>query len=316
MGGQTPRFALNFFGGDVAGSLSDDNDKYTGEDRLSLDRVLAALEAHNHHLTAAMDVPDTDVDLSLPTGASGTLNAGVTYYYCVSFVDAAGLETTTGPETSIATPDVLLTPEAPSGETSTQTGSTLLAGLYYYGLTGLREAEESSLGALGAVTVLTGENTTTLTLPDLGTATSYQIWRMKDTDPGWTRIATSTSGTYLDTGAVPAGHYGDPTNIPPTSGTGVASYAIDVALAGDDITSLDTATSWRIYRSETSGVYSSASLVHEVIERTSDTDPTAPLMTHWLDDGDAQLTGSPKQFATALLVPSREMPTAVRGNGS
>jgi hypothetical protein len=298
--GQTPRFQFNFFGADTPGSFDDDDAKYSSDDRLQLDALLAALEKHDHRVGAALIDPAAEPDLLL--SSDGALDAGITYYYCVSFVDANGLESVSGPEVSIDTPDLLLAPDAPAGETSSA-GGALTPGLYYYALTGLRAAEESPLGQVEAVTVLQDEDTVTLTLPDLEDATSYQVWRQKSTDPGWTRIATSSTGSYVDAGAVAAGTYGDPDNIPPAANTGVGAYAITLTLAGADLAAVQDATSWRIYRSETSGAYSATSLVHEVIERTDDTDPTSDLLTSWLDDGDAPLTGSPKLYSTQLSIP-------------
>lgn len=302
MAGQTPRFALNFFGGDNPGSIDDDDGKYTGEDRLSIDRILSALEKHNHHLSASMDAPDDMPTAVLDLTVEGALDGGTTYYYCVSFVNADGLETVSGPEVSVATPDLLEEPDAPSGETAASTG-TLSTGLYYYALSSLRGDEESGLSDIDAVTVLDGENTVILTLPVLGDATSFQIWRQKDTDPGWTRVGISSTPTFTDTGAVPAGTYGNPANVPPTSSTDTSQYTVRITLTGDDLTRVQTATAWRLYRTESSGLYTAASLVHEVIEHVDDTDPDSALMSTWLDDGDATLTGSPKVFSTELVVP-------------
>lgn len=300
MAGQTPRFALNFFGGDTPGSLDDDADKFTGEDRLTIDRILAAFENHNHRVAASLDVPDADPDVQL--GTAGTLAAGTTYYYVVSFLNAQGLETPSGPEVSVDTPDLLEASDAPQGTSSTVTANTLTAGQYYYALTGLRAGEESPLGDPTTVTVLEGENTVSLVLPALGDADNYQVWRMKDTDPQWTRIVTTNTGTATDDGSIPPALYGDPANTAPTDNTGVDKYSVTITLTGDDLTSLPTTSGWRIYRTDTSGLYSSASLVHEVIERTDDTNPSSPLLSSWIDTGDAQLTGSPKLFSNELLV--------------
>jgi hypothetical protein len=298
--GQTPRFGLNFFGNDTSGTFSDDSDKYTSEDRLLIDRLLTAFENHDHHkneqLLAPTDVPTATLDSS----GSGTLEAGGTYYYVVSFIDAAGLETVSGPEVSIDMPDLLETPDLPQGETGTVTGNQLTPGQYYYALSGLRDGEESALSDPSAITLLSDENTVTLTLPALGDATSFQIWRMKDTDPGYTRIGTSSTGTFIDDGSVPAGVYGDPANFTPTGVGGADTYSIVIDLGPDDATAVQNTSGWRLYRSDTSGVYSAASLVHEVIEREDDLDPTSDRLTEWTDTGDAFLLGSPKQIANTM----------------
>jgi hypothetical protein len=237
---------------------------------------------------------------TLDSSGSGTLEAGGTYYYVVSFIDAAGLETVSGPEVSIDMPDLLETPDLPQGETGTVTGNQLTPGQYYYALSGLRDGEESALSDPSAITLLSDENTVTLTLPTLGDATSFQIWRMKDTDPGYTRIGTSSTGSFVDDGSVPAGVYGDPANFTPTGVGGADTYSIVIDLGPDDATAVQNTSGWRLYRSDTSGVYSAASLVHEVIEREDDLDPTSDRLTEWTDTGDAFLLGSPKQIANTM----------------
>lgn len=300
MAGQTPRFGLNFFGGDTPGSIDDDNDKFTSEDPLTVDRLFATLEKHDHHLRLATEPPTEEPDLEVDD--VGALEAGTTYYYVLSFVNADGLETTVGPEVSIDTPDLLAIPDAPSGETSDSTGA-LEPGLYYYALTALRDSEESPLSEPDIVTVLTDEDTVTLTLPALGDADGLQVWRQGENDPGWTRIGVATSTTFTDTGAIPAGLYGDPANIPPTFSVGQDIYSITITLTGDDLDRLDDVNAWRIYRTDVSGAYSATSLVHEVIERTDELDPESDLVSSWIDTGDAPLTGSPKLIASELLVP-------------
>lgn len=300
MSGLTPRFALSFFDDETSGSLSDDSGKHTGEDRLTIDRLLGALETHTHRVNTITAEP-TEAPL-LADGSTGSLSAGQTYYYVTSFVNADGLETAAGPEESIDLPDLLATPDAPQGETSN--GSGLLGlGQYYYALSGLRGSEETPLSEPAIVTLVADEDTVTLTLPALGDATTVQVWRQKSTESGWTRIGLSATGTYVDDGSVPAGAYGDPDNSPPLTNTGISNYSITVTLTAADQLLAVTANSWRIYRSTESGAYSAASLVHDVVERLDDDDPLSALRTSWIDDGDAPLTGSPKLFSQELVVP-------------
>jgi hypothetical protein len=301
MAGQTPRFNLNFFGGDTQGSLDDDDDKYTSEDRLTLDRVLTAFENHDHHLTSTMAGPISAPSVLL--GTAGQLAAGETYYYVISFVNSAGLETVAGDEVSVDTPDLLEAPDAPQGATDDTGLGALFSGQYYYALSGLRGAEESPLGLSTAVTLLTDEHQVTLTLPALDDATSFQVWRMKDDDPGWTRIGTTTSSTFLDAGTVAAGLYGDPANEVPLISEGINNYSVTITLTGADVAAVQDSAGWRIYRTDTSGVYSATSLVHEVVERVDEFDSTSDLLTSWIDEGDAQLTGSPNTTSTQLEIP-------------
>lgn len=306
MSGQTPRFGFNFFDTQTTGALSDDGAKFTGEDRLSLDALLAAFEKHNHRVPAHQGEP-TDVPTGALSEGDGTLEGGLTYFYVVSFIDSNGLETVAGPELSIATPALLDPPAAPTAIAGVDVGidtGSLEPGLYYYALTAQRANEESLLGEPVNVTLTDDEHTVQLALPDLGDADAYQVWRMKDSDPSWTRIALITSDTCIDTGAIPPAEYGDPANIPPeVANTGASSYAITITLGSDDATVAQTARGWRLYRSTISGQYAATSLVHEVVEHEDETDATSPLVTTWYDDGDTPLTGSPKIVATALQIP-------------
>jgi hypothetical protein len=303
MAGQTPRFNFNFFGGDTDGTIGEDDEKFTGEDRLSLDSILASFETHTHRPVVVLGAPVASPTIADTVG--GSLLAGTTYFYVVSFVNADGQETTTGPEASHTTPDVLPVPAAPQGATADSPTGALTPGLYYYALSALRGGEETALSELTAITILTGDNgTVELSLPSLGDADSLQIWRQESTDPGWTRIGTSITGSYTDLGAVAAGIYGDPTNTPPEISIGIDEYQLTITLAGADVAAVQATSGWRIYRSTVSGVYGAASLVHQVIEREDDLDPTSDLLTSFVDDGDAALTGSPKIISTELMIPA------------
>lgn len=301
MAATTPRFGFNWFDSQTDGDITDDALKFTGEDRLTLDSILAALEKHDHHRVEIIGQPN-----SIPTATydiGGELESGTEYFYVVSFVTADGLETISGPETSVTTPDVLAIPIAPSAVTSDATG-TLTEGIYYYAVTGLRDAEESGLSDFTVITVLDDENTVTITLPPLGDAQRFQIWRQKETEETWTRIGITDAATFTDDGSVPPAQYGDPDNVPPDESDDEGQYLTSVTLTGDDLSDIQdpNIVAWRLYRTTDSGNYSAASLVHEVVERTVETDPTSPLLSYWIDDGDEPLTGSPKRVTNQLAI--------------
>jgi hypothetical protein len=295
MASTTPRFGLNYFGGDIPGSLTDDGQKYTLGDRLLIDKLLAAIEAHNHHVTAVdSDLPTDAPTLTLHDDVGGTLEAGHTYYYEITFVDDNGLETPAGDEVSIDTPDLLDAPAAPSGESAT--GGSLPAGMYYYALTAIRGTEESTLGSAFTMTLLAGEGTATLTLPALGGADSLRVWRMGLNESYYTKIGTSSTGTFTDTGTVAADPCAcDPDNQPPAANSGASIYSVTLALSTADaaIISAGHIKSWRIYRTETSGNYLASSLVHDTVETIDELDPDSGLVTTWIDDGDSLLPGQP-----------------------
>lgn len=313
MSGTTPRFGLNWFDGDSQpGSLSDDGQKYTGDDRLLLDRLLAAIENHDHSDPDSTDPSPTPepVGLSLTSG-SGALEAGKTYFYRVSFVDRQGTETPASDEASIDTPDRLTAPAAPSA--TTDPGGTLPAGLYFYALTAVRGIEETPLGEPVSVTVLVGEGQVTLTPPSLGDATAFYVWRMNDADGQWARFPSTISfGDFVDDGSVTP----TPRSAPSTN-TGVSNYSVSVTLDTPDQTTVQNFAGWKIYRTETSGTYGGNSLVEKVTTRTVESDPTSPLVTSFTDAGDALLPGSPPpinqgtkmRFVKQRLAIVTELPT-------
>lgn len=289
MSGTTPRFGLSWFNGDTQeGSLGDDGHKFTGDDRLLLDRLLSAIENHDHSDPSATDPSPTPAPptLSLISG-SGALESGKTYFYCVSFVDAHGTETPASDEVSIDTPDRLPAPDAPSAETDTS--GTLPAGLYFYALTAVRGAEETPLGEPVAVTVLVGEGQVTLTLPPLGDATAFYVWRMNDADGQWARFSTTVSfGDFVDDGSeVPI-----PRSAPSTN-TGTSDYSVSITLDVPDQSTVQNFAGWKIYRSTTSGTYGGNSLVEKVTTRVDQVDPGSPLVTSFEDTGDSLFPGSP-----------------------
>ena len=302
MAGLTPRFGWNFFGGNTEGAITDDGGKFTGLDRLDMDKILAAIEVHDYHAHAATDTTADAPTLQRLT--TGVLEGGTTYFYKVSLVDQNGMEGEASTEVSISTPDVLTAPQAPSGvvlDTGTNPGN----GVYYYALTLIRGSEESTLGDIETVTVLAGDGSVELTMPTVTEtdATSFRIWRMGTNESGYTRVTVVpvSTTTWIDDGTVPSDPCPtDPDNQPPSANAGADVYSVQITLPAETIARLAGASAWRIYRTEVSGSYAADSLVHEVVERTDDLDPTTPLLTTWLDDGDELLTGTPKAVSQSL----------------
>ena len=131
MSDKTPRFGFSFFGGSVAGALTDDGSAFTMRDRLALDHILEALEGHQHSNPAGgQRVPDPTGIPAATLLTGGTLGAGQTLYYAVTFVDRHGLETASSDEIAIETATIVATPASPDAVTAT--GGTLTPGLYYY----------------------------------------------------------------------------------------------------------------------------------------------------------------------------------------
>jgi hypothetical protein len=172
----------------------------------------------------------------------------------------------------------------------------LTTGTYDYALTAVRQDEESVLGEISTIQLITGENAVTITVPALGDADSYSVWRMKSTESGFTRLDSELPpGDYTDDGSVsPQSCPLDPAYAPPTSNSGIDNLSVTVALVGDDITAVQDFVGWRIYRTTVSGDYSAQSLVAYVTERVDEEDPESDLLTSYIDEGDALVTGTPK----------------------
>jgi len=300
MAGQTPRFKFNAFGAGTPGSITDDGQKYTSLDRFKLDRLLAAIEGHDHlaaQSMPALPLPPTGVLLS----DSGHLTAGYTYHYRVALVDLKGNESIASPELHLQTPTPLPPPgmaglSAPAfddAEIPVAIVGALAPGYYYYAVTALRGVEESTIGPAAMVSLIIGESTVLLELPAHLNADSFRIWRMGSSDAGFTRIGVTADPTFVDDGSVPADPCAcDPGSAPPSANTGISSFSVQVALPAGTV--LTGVRSWRLYRSVYAGIYKTAALVHEVVERDDEWDITSPLVTTWLDTGDRLSVGQPQ----------------------
>jgi hypothetical protein len=303
----TPRFGLTAAGGNDGATIVDDGNKFTLEDRFTIDRVLNALERHRHNV-----LPGESLEPMLPTaalGTSGTLPPGADLYYSVSFVDRDGLETVGSEEVLVQTPAPIAPPGAPFVETTD--GGTLPVGLYYYVLTALRGSEESTISAPVTAQVIPGDTTVLVRMPPPQTGTTgYRIWRMGGTESGYTRIGTAAAqadAIFVDDGSVPADPCAcDPENSPPTISRGASIYSATVTLHPDDAALITTGRypAWRLYRTDASGNYPQSSLVHEVVERQSGDplDTSSPLLIEWVDLGAELAAGRPNLFDQSLAI--------------
>lgn len=298
MASLTPRFKLNYFGAGVPGGLTDDGLKFTGLDRLTIDRVLQQLESADHHYHARSVATVSTPSLTL--GSTGGLAPGTTYFYRVTFVTTGGLETSAGPEVSITTPPALTRPTAPTA--ISDAGGTLKDGLYYYALTATRSTgsgtEQSLLSDSVTMRCTGGDNTAILRIPTLTSGNGVNVWRMHESEGYFTKVGTAASaGTFTDTGTVPADPCGcTPDKQPPATARGSYVYAVTVTVAAADAPKLAAGsgyTAWRVYRSTTSGSYSSQSLVAQIVERESEFDMSTPLLDDYVDLGEALLAGRP-----------------------
>lgn len=301
--GSTNRFGLTTFDGttfNLEGAFSNGDRKF-------LDRVLAALETHDHgggvRLADPVDQPTAEV-----TDVGGALPGGRTYYYRVSFLDQFGLETAAAPEVSVSTAAKLSSPQPP--DLTAGAAGTLSPGNYFYALTRVKDGYETSLGSPGIITLGSGQNSITLGLPDLDGADAFGIWRQGPADSYYTRIGETVAATAVDDGSIPASDCPtSPSNLPPAGNLTNSTNAITITVPHPDIVGVvdGQVSGWRVYRSQFSGVYESNSLVAEVTTIDPETDALA---LEWTDTGASGTVGQPLATSRTLT------PTvAIQGGG-
>lgn len=308
MASKTPRFGLNRFGNGVDGSLGDDGGKFTGTDRMVLDRVLAAYETHVHAGGERLGDPSGAPTLVLDS-AGGSLPGGKTYYYTVTYIDEFGLETAYADEASVTTPAQVSIPTNPG--LNTINAGTLAEGLYQYALTAHKGSGETPLSGISTVTVSDWKQVD-VSFVAPANADAISIWRQGPAEAGFTRVATVAVGDspYSDDGSVPADPCAcDPGNLPPSQNTTGSDSRVTITAPTGDLVQPTLAKRWRIYRTESSGAYSSRSLLFEVSETT--TEGGTQLVESWIDDGTVQLTAGQPPTTSRTLLPSQ----AVQGGG-
>ncbi len=291
--GRTTRFNLATFGAD-GGSIADDGYKFSAADRRTMDAVLAALEGHDHTPVAALADPSGPPDATLELNA-GTMPAGQTYTYRVSFVDRHGLETAASDETEVATPDPVPEPDVPA--LTIVDGGTLAPGSYYYAVSYYTaDGGETLPSPVGQVT-LRDPAAVLVDYADLPpTAVGVRVYRKSPNDADLYRLAEVTGGSqYTDTGG-PVIIGASPRFTNTTGGGSAVRLTVpDVAQVTADPSPV---AAWRIYRTLTSGSYGAASLVAEVRETATETG--GPLVDTYLDTGEVLLEGVPAERSTTL----------------
>lgn len=262
-------------------------------DRLTLDYLLKAMVDHEHSAEGRLADPT-----NAPTAAAqtilGTLPAGQTFYYKISYLDEHGLETAASPETSATTAAPIAAPNAPSAFVETS-GGTLPIGTYSYAITYV-DANGNETLASGAtlIQVTSGStNRVRLELPALvAGALSYKIYRAK---PGQSRVYfldTTNTSPYYDDGSVSE----QVTITAPRFNTTNSTNSVDVTVPGGTLGA--DVFGWNIYRSSRPGEYGGNSLVKSVVETTTAT--SGVLLTTWTDDGSTLRKGFPRKVSSTL----------------
>lgn len=278
-------------------TISADGGKFGIADRTTLDRILAALEAHQHEGGQRLGDPTGPPQLS-QLDVGGTLPGGTTFYYCVSFVDRFGLETAATDEVSITTPGRLAVPSPP--QLTALPGGSLIAGTYYYALTIKQGAFETQISNPAVITLVPGQGTVRLALPPLPSgADGYSIWRQGPTETYYSRIGDTSDPTTDDDGSVPPDDCPtDPANLPPLTNQTNSTNVVIIEVPDPEVVAVPggPVRAWRIYRTTTSGAWPANSLVAEV----TDLDEHGGLVTQFTDTGAPLARGVPKPISQTL----------------
>lgn len=287
---ETTNFGLTRIGQGEA--LSKNGYAALDTDRVDLDNILYAAITHTH------DGGDRLADpLSLPTlsaqGTGGSLPPSTTLYYQVSLVDRYGLETAACPENSVTTGDPLNPPTSASAAVETSSG-TVGPGTWSYLITYITSSGgETTPSAVNDVVVSSGStNRIRLILPTLPTgASGINIYRSRPGQNEFYYLDTTTSTTYYDPFNVE-----DQSITEPTENTTNSTNAVTITIPGGTIP--DGCSGWKIYRALDSGGYDGNSLVHFVVEGSTDT--STDVTTTWLDTGDVLTQGFPKSTSATI----------------
>lgn len=314
---ETRRFGLSFFGGGVDGALSDRDGKFTSRDRQTIDRLLAAYETHRHEGGTRLANPSAPPTLTLQPGA-GSLPAGTTFFYRVSYIDQFGLETAASGESSVTTPTSIPPPQAPGVDA--RPGGTLGPGVHLYAATlTTLDGSETTLSAPTAVNLLGDFGTVRVSFPDglpLG-ADQVHIWRQGPLDSFFTRIGSVPVAGFAffdDDGSVaPDPCACEPDKLPPDINETNATSAIMVSIPAGDVALPTNVRRWRIYRSTASGNYPADSLVAEVTETVQEGGEL--LISSYVDDGSPIQLGYPLDISQTIT-PSVELDVSGVGSGA
>jgi len=288
----TQYFGFERFGPE--GRISDNNYKFSGRDKDTLDSLMWTLVNHDHRDTSiegTMAGPGDRPDLT-PSSTGGTISAGQTMYYKVSYVDSFGNETESSVSSTASTDAPLPSPPVMSIVNAT-TGGALDPGVYRYAIS----YYQSGIGATKAINITsinvpvgTSTNEITITLDSLPTgATGWHIYRKGPGDSDYFYLDNETTGPdYVDDGLDLAL---DCTKSRPLQNTTNSTNKIIVDLAAATLPLDERIVQWRIYRTNTVGFYGPTSLLASVVETT--TQAGTDLVTSYTDTGAITFTGSP-----------------------
>lgn len=287
----TNNFGLEAFGSD--GNFSDNGYKFSLKDREIIDALLFTLYNHDHRATSntSFEGPTQAPNLTYAT-SGGSIPAGLTYYYRISYVDASGNETASSVSSAITTPSVLAPPPVMAIGTAT-TGGSLAPGTYKYAISYTQGTGQTRATNEFSVVVPTGTNTnvntiTLDTLPD--GADGWKVYRRAPGEQYYYLLKTIASGAtqYVDNGTDSP----NCTVFRPNTNTTNSSNTITVSIDANDLPLDSSVVAWRVYRTRTSE-FGESSLLVEQSETT--TEGGADLVTSYTDTGSSTSFGTPLQ---------------------
>jgi hypothetical protein len=265
----------------------------TDDNITTMDRLLKALENHDHAGAARLADP-VGVPTLVQNPAGGTLPAGQTYYYVVSYLDTNGLETAPSGEASITTPPPIGVPNTPAVSIEA-TGGALTAGTWRYLLTAKTPGGgETTSSGVAEIQIPSGAtNRVLITLPDLPPgALALRVYRARPGSVQYFFWQETVATSIYDDGSITE----DTTIVAPSYNTSSATNSITVTIPGGVVP--PGVTKWRIYRTREPGNYNGLNLVHLVSEGLTES-ATTPRPT-WADDGSALLRGQPRRTSATI----------------
>ncbi len=295
---KTTNFGLNKFGQE--GRISDEGYKYSNKDRETIDALLYTLFQHDHRDTSQTTFlgPQNRPTLTLLT-TGGTIPAATDVYYRISYLDTFSNETEASISETVRTASPIAPPDA-SGLTTATTGGTLTPGTYKYALSFYQGTAQTRAPNISTISIPTGTVTNTVTIaldPPPSDATGWKVYRKGPGDVEYWLLDTIVAGatpptSYVDDGSLSP----DCAKKRPTINDTNSTNSVTIDISAEDLP-LDTQiVSWRVYRTNISGVYGSASLLETITETT--TQGGADLITTATDTGAALQTGRPLDQTT------------------
>lgn len=294
MASQTQTFHLEKL--ETGESFSTDGQKYTKEDRDTIDRVLnVGAQAHHHTGLSPATINPSIAPSLVQSATGGTLPGSKTVYYEYTWVDAFGFETAPSPIGSQTLPALVATPGSPA--LSATGGGALIAGPYLYLLTaytGSSASETPASLASAITTVSTGSIVVTFPVTPAG-ATGFNVYRFT---PGGALFLFVTSvdvsggsppTSWTDDGSL-AGNFN---RFPPTINTTNSTNKVTVTLPS----AIPVGYTWNVYRSFSSTIWLSTLLTNPGVASS------------YVDTGAATLQQNPPTTSNLLGTPAKVLLT-------